>query len=105
VTYIHPLTSYEHPHYNPTAAAKGDVATMRGFVKQGVDPNTGDYDKRTPLHLAASEGLLEVVKFLLDEGGAQVSPVDRCVAQRPPVRDPCARHPLSVILSFLGGIG
>mmetsp|Transcript_8783 Transcript_8783/g.23071 ORF Transcript_8783/g.23071 Transcript_8783/m.23071 type:complete len:1096 (-) Transcript_8783:171-3458(-) len=59
------------------AAAKGDVASMREFVKQGVDPNTGDYDKRTPMHLAASEGLLKVVQFLLDEGGAKVSPVDR----------------------------
>ena len=27
--------------------------------------NQGDYDQRTALHLAASEGLLETVKFLV----------------------------------------
>ena len=28
-----------------------------------VDLNQGDYDQRTPLHLAASEGMLETVQF------------------------------------------
>ena len=37
----------------------------------------GDYDKRTAMHLAASEGLLEMVKYLIDEAGADPSPVDR----------------------------
>ena len=43
----------------------------------GIDPSLGDYDKRTALHLSASEGLLEVVRFLVDEAGAHHSPVDR----------------------------
>ena len=34
-------------------------------------------DKRTAMHLAASEGLLDVVKYLVDEAGANPSPVDR----------------------------
>eukprot|EP00966_Prymnesium_polylepis_P155762 3597876-Prymnesium_polylepis.1 len=33
-------------------------------------------DQRTPLHLAASEGMLEVVAFLLDRG-VHVNPTDR----------------------------
>eukprot|EP00966_Prymnesium_polylepis_P229785 5316879-Prymnesium_polylepis.1 len=34
-------------------------------------------DKRTAIHLAASEGNLEVVKFLVDEAGIDPSPEDR----------------------------
>jgi len=36
-----------------------------------IDVNLCDYDKRTPLHLAASEGHIEIVKVLL-ENGAQI---------------------------------
>ena len=34
-------------------------------------------DKRTAIHLAASEGKLEVVKFLVDEASIDPSPEDR----------------------------
>ena len=33
-----------------------------------IDVNVGDYDKRTPLHLAASEGHFDVVKILVENG-------------------------------------
>ena len=46
-------------------------------VANGVDVNEGDYDSRRALHLAASEGRIEVVKFLVGEAGADPSPVDR----------------------------
>ena len=39
--------------------------------------DSSDYDHRTPLHLAASEGLLPVVVFLLEDAGAEHSPTDR----------------------------
>jgi ankyrin repeat protein len=59
------------------AAAHGDVGTLRNLVKMGVSVNLSDYDKRTATHLAASEGLLEVVKVLVNELGADPSPCDR----------------------------
>ena len=34
-------------------------------------------DKRTAMHLAASEGMLEVVRALVEDLGANHSPVDR----------------------------
>ena len=36
-----------------------------------------DYDKRTAMHLAASEGHTELVKFLLNVGHVRVDPRDR----------------------------
>ena len=59
------------------AASKGDIAQLRSLVKSGLDVNEGDYDRRTALHLAASEGLLEAVQFLVHEAKANPSPVDR----------------------------
>jgi ankyrin repeat protein len=43
-----------------------------------------DYDKRTPMHVAASEGKLEVLKLLVSKGG-DVNPEDRW--QRTPLSD------------------
>ena len=37
----------------------------------------GDYDKRTPLHVAAADGSLDAVRCLSDELGAKLSPLDR----------------------------
>ena len=42
------------------------------------DLSKGDYDLRTPLHLAASNGHLNVVKYLVENiPGIEVNPVDR----------------------------
>lgn len=43
---------------------------------QLTDPSTADYDKRTPLHLAAAEGCYSVVVWLLKQG-AIINAVDR----------------------------
>ena len=50
------------------AASNGNIRTLESLVSQQRDLQTGDYDIRTPLHLASAEGQLEVVKFLLDHG-------------------------------------
>ena len=47
--------------------------------QQGVDMNLGDYDGRTALHLAAAEGHVRCVKFLLDTCGVKHDPKDRLV--------------------------
>ncbi|KAL3911892.1 MAG: hypothetical protein SGPRY_008525, partial [Prymnesium sp.] len=60
------------------AAACGDVEVLRQLViahKKSV--NEGDYDDRTPLHIASSKGRVEAVRCLLEELGADASPHDR----------------------------
>jgi len=59
------------------AASRSDLALLTTLVENGAPIDQGDYDKRTALHLAASEGLLEVVTFLIEECGADPNPVDR----------------------------
>jgi len=58
------------------AAAFGDLSTLMRLESTGVDLNIGDYDGRTALHLAASEGHLAVVKFLISRG-VRINPADR----------------------------
>ena len=59
------------------AASTADVDKLREYVVSGAPVNKGDYDNRTAMHLAASEGLVEVVKFLILEAEAYPNPVDR----------------------------
>lgn len=58
------------------AAAQGDVPEMRRLVARGVRPTVADYDGRTALHLAASEGQFEALRYLL-QLGIDVNPLDR----------------------------
>lgn len=57
-------------------ASKGDVAAIQNLLDQGMLVDEADYDGRTALHLAASEGHTSVVKLLL-ENKADVNPIDR----------------------------
>ncbi|XP_072349825.1 glutaminase kidney isoform, mitochondrial-like isoform X2 [Scyliorhinus torazame] len=54
------------------AAYSGDIAALRRFALSAMDMEQKDYDSRTPLHIAAAEGHVEVVSFLLD--GCRVNP-------------------------------
>lgn len=56
--------------------AENDITSVRRFILNGIDVNITDYDKRTGLHLAASESCVEVVEYLL-QCGANPNAVDR----------------------------
>ncbi len=47
------------------AASHGDVDEIKKIEAKGIDLNSADYDGRTALHLAASEGQAEVVEYLI----------------------------------------
>lgn len=51
------------------SAASGNVEQMKVLIQAGVQVNMGTaYDKRTPLHLAAAAGQLDMVKYLVGNG-------------------------------------
>ncbi|KAK1263128.1 Potassium channel KOR2 [Acorus gramineus] len=52
------------------------IDVLQRFLQNGVDPNCKNYDLRTPLHVAATEGLHIVAKILI-EFGADVLSEDR----------------------------
>lgn len=59
------------------AASKGDIDKLRELRSSGVDVNCGDYDMRTAMHLAASEGILPVIEVLVNELGGNQNVTDR----------------------------
>ncbi|KAL7542883.1 hypothetical protein ACHAWF_007271 [Thalassiosira exigua] len=50
------------------ACSKGDIPTLQLFRLSGLNFSFSDYDQRTPLMIAASEGNEEVVRLLLKAG-------------------------------------
>lgn len=46
-------------------ASRGDRVGLNQMLRDGTSPNVQDYDKRTALHLAASEGHASIVELLL----------------------------------------
>jgi len=67
------------------SASTGDVTAMRRYALSGLDMSECDYDGRTALHLAASEGHVEVAKFLVEKCLVDPCPRDRW--QRSPEDD------------------
>lgn len=67
-------------------AAAGDLEGVRSLIVAGAGVTQSDYDRRTPLHLACSEGHPEVAELLLVNGASSEardrkgrSPVDDAV--------------------------
>ncbi|KAK4410727.1 Potassium channel SKOR [Sesamum angolense] len=58
------------------AVARKDLDFLKRLLANGINPNSKNYDLRTPLHLAASEGLYSESTLLLD-AGASVFATDR----------------------------
>ena len=50
------------------AASNGELMAVQHLLSIGADPSAGDYDRRTPLHLASAEGHRDTVAFLLAKG-------------------------------------
>jgi len=59
-----------------SAAYKNNFSIIETCFKECANISAGDYDMRTPLHIATSEGNLEMTRFLL-ERGALVHKKDR----------------------------
>lgn len=58
------------------SVARGDIDLIRRMLSNGIDPNSKDYDFRTPLHVATSQGSYIIAKLLV-EAGANVLSKDR----------------------------
>ena len=50
------------------AASQNDVWTLRRLHQEQMDLQQGDYDQRSPMHIAAAEGHIKIVEFLLNSG-------------------------------------
>merc|ERR1711935_1226054 len=55
----------------------GDLDGVKRLIMRGTEIEEGDYDGRTAIHLAASEGHIQVVEFLIECGLQNSSPIDR----------------------------
>ncbi|KAA8493368.1 Ankyrin repeat domain-containing protein 50 [Porphyridium purpureum] len=75
-------------------ASKGNIKGVRLRLGQGASAGYADYDKRTPLHLAATEGHVEIAKMLI-EHGADVEAVDRWGST--PMRDAMKNNHQAVV--------
>ena len=58
-------------------ANEGNIDEIRLLADNGVDVGKGDYDGRTPLHLAACSGQTSVLEYLLQQPTVLLNAVDR----------------------------
>lgn len=59
------------------AAARGDSAEIKHLLLKAVNVNATDYDGRTALHIAASEGHEKVITILLRVPEINVNLIDK----------------------------
>jgi len=79
-----------------------NVDTIRDMADSQINMDTADYDNRTCLHLAASEGHLSTCTYLLLEARANPNPLDRFL--NTPLDD-AIRHDRQAVAAFLRDFG
>ncbi len=86
------------------AASKGDVSRMKALIDNGANPNAGDYDDRTALHLAASNGETSALDYMLRQldTDININPIDRLGGT--PIED-AYRHGKTVAVAMLEHAG
>ena len=67
---------------------KADITKVRILLESGLNVNAADYDKRTCLHLAASEGVRHIVTELIERGAKWARPLVGYSAERRHPRGP-----------------
>ncbi|XP_037778751.1 glutaminase liver isoform, mitochondrial-like isoform X4 [Penaeus monodon] len=67
------------------SAAAGDLSALRRHSLSGTNMEAKDYDGRTALHVATSEGHIEIVEYLLKN--CQVNPLPKDRWNRTPLDD------------------
>lgn len=67
----------EEGHELMQAVVDNLLGEVNILIKQGCFVNYPDYDGRTPLHVAASNNNVEIVKALLKVKDINVNPIDK----------------------------
>ena len=80
------------------AAYNGDLTALRRMASANQNMSVADYDRRTAVHLAASEGHLDCVRFLVEKCGVALEPKDRW--NRTPADDAARFHREEVVQFF-----
>jgi glutaminase len=59
------------------AVSEGDISELKRLISVGGSENTKDYDNRSLLHIAASEGYNNIIKYLLKFSNVEIDITDR----------------------------
>ncbi|KAF8412036.1 hypothetical protein HHK36_004596 [Tetracentron sinense] len=82
------------------AVMDSNIDFLKRLLENGIKPNSKNYDQRTPLHVAAAEGLHLVAKILI-KFGADVLSEDRPIFMKEELEEPTRTTALPQLLLHL----